>query len=71
MTMLAPALLTALAASTQAPASPPPMQARAQTQVFVQIIQAAEVRAGESSTRHQRSTRLDEFGRTMILLQFE
>ena len=70
MIMLAPALLTALAATLQAPA-PPPVQARSQTQVFVTIVQAAEIRGGDSSSPHQRTTRTDEAGRAQILLQFE
>ncbi|WP_344708601.1 hypothetical protein [Sphingomonas humi] len=68
--MLAPALLTAFAATAQAPAAPP-LQVRAQTQVFVQIIQAAEIRDGSSGSPHQRTTRTDDAGRTQILLQFE
>ena len=70
MIMLASALLTAVAATFQAPV-PPPVRARAQTQVFVTIVQAAEIRGGGSSSPHQRSTRTDEAGRTQILLQFE
>nr|WP_314441650.1 hypothetical protein [uncultured Sphingomonas sp.] len=70
--MLAPALHMALAATLQAPAPPPAVQARAQTQVMVQIIQAAEVRGGRSDTPHQRSVRRDDVsGETLILLQFE
>ena len=69
--MLAPALLTALAATLQATAPPPSVRVRAQTQVFVQIILAAEVRGGESSTPHQRTIRLDDSGRKQVLLQFE
>jgi hypothetical protein len=69
--MLAPVLLTALAATLQAPAPPPAVEVRAQTQVFVQIIQAAEVRNGSTSSPHQRTVRLDEGGQKQILLQFE
>lgn len=68
--MLATALLTALVATTQ-PAPPPRVQARAQTQVFVQIIQAAEVRDGQTSAPHQRTVRRDANGQTQVLLQFE
>ena len=63
--------LMALAASPEAPGPPPPVQARAQTQVFVQIIQAAEVRSGKSSSPHQRTIRLDENGQKLVLLEFE
>lgn len=68
--MLASALLTALAAAPTPPPSPP-MVARAQTQVLVRIVQAAEVRGGTSDTPHQRTFRRDELGRVAILLQFE
>lgn len=72
MMMLASALLTALAATAQTPdPAPPAVQARAQAQVFVQIIQAAEVRNGRSHTPHQRTIRRDEAGQPQILLQFE
>jgi hypothetical protein len=70
MTMLASALLAALAAST-APPQPAPVQARAQAQVFVQIIQAAEMRGGKSDTPHQRTIRRNPAGETLVLLQFE
>jgi hypothetical protein len=71
MTMLASALLSALAATAQPPVPAEPVRVRAQTQVFVQIIQAAEVKGGQSDTPHQRSFRLDELGRKQLLLQFE
>ena len=71
MTMLASAFLTAVAATLSSPAPAPPVAVRAQAQVFVQIIQAAEIRDGKSDSPHQRTTRLDEAGRTQILLQFE
>ena len=71
MNMLASTLLIALAATTQAPAAAPPPPVRAQAQVFVQIIQAAEVRDGRSDSPHQRTVRRDEAGNTQILLQFE
>lgn len=72
MLMLASPLLAALAATVQTPsAAPPPVQVRAQAQVMVQIIQAAEVRNGRSDTPHQRTVRRDEAGQTHILLQFE
>lgn len=72
MMMLAPTLLTAVAATLQAssPAAPP-MRVRAQTQVFVQIIQAAEVRDGKSDFPHQRTVRREDGGQTLVLLQFE
>ncbi|NJC04886.1 hypothetical protein GGQ97_000679 [Sphingomonas kaistensis] len=70
--MLASPLLAALAATVQTPsAAAPPVQVRAQAQVFVQIIQAAEVRNGRSDTPHQRTVRRDEAGQTQTLLQFE
>lgn len=70
--MLAYTLQMALAATLQASAPPPAVQARAQTQVVVQIIQAAEVRGGRSDTPHQRSVRRDEeTGERLVLLQFE
>jgi hypothetical protein len=68
--MLASALLSALAATLPAPV-PPPAPVRAQTQVFVQIIQAAEVRGGSSNSPHQRTVRRGETGQAEILLQFE
>ncbi|UUR07327.1 hypothetical protein [Sphingomonas glaciei] len=72
MMMLAPALLTALAATAQTPdPGPPALQARAQAQVFVRIVQAAEVRNGQSLTPHQRTIRRDEAGQVQVLLQFE
>jgi hypothetical protein len=75
MMMLASVLLTAAAVTLQAPAatppSPPPPLVRAQTQVFVRIIQAAEIRGGVSDAPHQRSVRHDKLGRSEILLQFE
>jgi hypothetical protein len=71
MIMLASALLAALAATTPAPPQPAPLQARAQAQVFVQIIQAAEMRGGKSDTPHQRTVRRNQHGETLVLLQFE
>lgn len=72
MIMLASALLAALAATTAAPPpQPAPVQARAQAQVFVQIIQAAEMRGGRSDTPHQRTVRRNQRGETLFLLQFE
>jgi hypothetical protein len=68
--MLPFALLTALAANTATPPTPPQM-ARAQAQALVQIIIAAEVRDGQTSAPHQRTVRTDEAGQTQILLQFE
>jgi hypothetical protein len=69
--MLPSVLLLALVASAQPAAPPPSLMARAQTQVLVQIIQAAEVRDGQTSSPHQRTIRTDESGRTQFLLQFE
>jgi hypothetical protein len=69
--MLLPALLLTLVGTVQAPAETPPVQARAQTRVLVQIIQAAEVKGGVTSSPHQRSVRRDEAGQTLILVQFE
>jgi hypothetical protein len=69
--MSAFALLSAVAATLQASAPPPPVAVRAQTQVFVQIIRAAEVRNGETSSPHQRTMRRDARGEPLILLQFE
>lgn len=69
--MLVPALLTALAATLQAPAPPAMPPVRAQTQVFVQIIRAAEIRNGRSDVPHQRTIRRGDAGQTEILLQFE
>lgn len=71
MAMLASALLTALVASAPASAPPQPLVARAQTQALVRIIQAAEVRNGQTSEPHQRTVRTDAAGQTQILLQFE
>ena len=71
MIMLASALLTALAATTPALSQPAPVQARAQAQVFVQIIQAAEMRGGKSDYPHHRTVRRDQNGDTLVLLQFE
>jgi hypothetical protein len=75
MTMLASILLSAVAVTLQVPSATPPPQppqeARARTQVFVRIVQAAEVRGGLSDVPHQRSIRRDELGRSQILLQFE
>jgi hypothetical protein len=75
MTMLASALLSAAAATLQAPAAPPPsaptQQVRAQTQAVVRIIQAAVVKNGLSDVPHQRSIRRDELGRDLIILSFE
>ena len=70
--MLAPALLTALAATLQAQApAERPVFARAQAQVLVQIVQTAEVRGGHSRSPHQRTIRHDENGAKLVLLQFE
>ena len=69
--MLESALVAALAATVQQPVPAEPIQARATAQVFVQIIRAVEVRNGRSDEPHQRSIRLDEFGRKLVLLQFE
>ena len=71
MMMLSSALLMALAVTTQSAAPNPPVRASAQAQVFLQIIQAAEVRNGQSNSPHQRTVRRDEHGRRQILLQFE
>lgn len=71
MAMLAFAYLTAAAATLQVPASPPPMQARAQAQVLVRIVQAAEVINGQTEVPHQRTIRRDELGRSQTILQFE
>ena len=65
--MLLSALLIAATVTVKAPPAP----ARAQAQAFVRIIQAAEVRDGQSDTPHQRTMRRDESGGTQILLQFE
>ena len=69
--MLPPALLLALVATAQTAAPPPSRTVRGQTQVLVQIIQAAEVRDGQTSSPHQRTVRTDEAGQTQVLLQFE
>ena len=69
--MLSSAPLLVLAATAQTVAPPPSVTVRAQTQVFVQIIQAAEVRDGQTSSPHQRTVRTDQAGQKQILLQFE
>ncbi|WP_426266119.1 hypothetical protein [Sphingomonas sp. LHG3443-2] len=69
--MLLSAPLLALAATAQTVDPQPSVTVRAQTQVLVQIIQAAEVRDGQTSSPHQRTVRTDEAGQTQILLQFE
>lgn len=69
--MLAPALVLAIATVVPAAATPPSIIARAQVGVFVQIIQAAEIRDGRSDTPHQRRNRRDELGRPETLLEFE
>jgi hypothetical protein len=71
MIMLASALLAALAATTPPRPQPAPVQARAQAQVFVQIIQAAEMRGGKSDFPHHRTVRRNQSGETLVLLQFE
>ena len=69
--MTSSVLLIALAAVTQAAPPQPPVRAGAQVRAFVQIIQAAEVRNGATSSPHQRTLRRDEAGRPQLLLQFE
>lgn len=69
--MLASALLTVLAATLETPPPPPVRQARAQARVMVEIVQAAEVRNGSSTSPHQRRERRDEQGNRQILLEFE
>ena len=71
MTMLAPFLITAIAATLQAPAPAPSLIAKAQVTAFVRIISAAEVRSGQSAAQHQRRTRIDNLGRPETLLEFE
>ena len=68
--MLPSALLLALVAHAQT-AAPPPLEVRARSQVLVQIITAAEVRRGRTSSPHQRTVRTDNAGQTQILLEFE
>lgn len=69
--MLAPALVLAIATAAPAVPAPPRLAARAQVGVFVQIIQAAEIRGGRSDAPHQRRNRRDEQGRPETLLEFE
>lgn len=71
MAMLVLSLVTTAAATLQAPPAAPPQAAQARVTAFVQIIQAAEVRGGQSDAPHQRRSRLDALGRPETLLEFE
>lgn len=66
------ALFGAAAAAASTPVSEPPRPvARASTQVFVTILQAAEIRDGAADVPHRRRTRVTPDGNRETLVEFE